>query len=76
MNEPSRRERQKKAICPHCGHPDSLVCPSGKETEPPTFNERMNAFVRYRRCQGCYNVFRTAEFVLTSDFIQLLQHIG
>jgi transcriptional regulator NrdR family protein len=59
-----QRERQKKATCPHCGHTDSLVCPSGRETEAPTYNEYLKAFVRYRRCQGCKQVFRTGEFVL------------
>jgi transcriptional regulator NrdR family protein len=59
-----RRERQKKATCPYCGHTDSLVCASGRETEAPTYDEHLKGFVRCRRCQQCQKIFRTVERVL------------
>ena len=51
-----RRERKPKADCPGCGHWDSLVV-GGR------YDELNQVYVRYRRCQQCWERFETEERV-------------
>jgi transcriptional regulator NrdR family protein len=50
------RERQSKAVCPHCTHWDSTVMQGWSDPR---------GYTRRRKCASCRRTFKTRELTIT-----------